>query len=537
MCSRDKYAYLSDFVWYLNVLVQLARLRGAQKHGALLASQLVDITMRVRPVRAFAARDALRLLLDDKLEVGQGLAAVGDVLAAAAWIAGEFASHLLEEEDESDDESDDEEDALPAFPSEQPRVTLVDVLTRPGTTRLPARVQAVYLQNTLKVINGALVGGFRRVISSITVIGGTTRCLLRSPQVEVQERATALKSLLTTLGAWSNAQQCRHSSAALRATVSERMVPVNPKAQARVPKPSGLDLTRPFSETTLTAFLEQPDPATKPCSFGEADETFDTGFDDDDDQFAETGGFYDIKGSDDESSGEEKKKKKKKDKKKKKKKKNPVKVQPGPRGPVLHRRRPRAARRRFCGRRARRAPVEEGTVQGQERRRRRSRGSADVYVEDSLPDGVSDDEGKRRVAASRSICGRCPGVTPSARAPRPARAPSTRRPSLATQEEEGQEEEARRRRRGRGPRRPGPVADRPDGAPAGGRGHAAAAAPRRRGGAALRARLGGTSKAEEEGEEGEEEQEEQEEEGRRCGGGFTRLRHVGAAASAAGRFR
>ena len=27
VCSRDKYAYLSDFVWYLNVLVQLARLR------------------------------------------------------------------------------------------------------------------------------------------------------------------------------------------------------------------------------------------------------------------------------------------------------------------------------------------------------------------------------------------------------------------------------------------------------------------------------------------------------------------------------
>merc|ERR1719327_2251538 len=96
------------------------------------------------------------------------------------------------------------------------------------------------------------------------------------------------------------------------------MVPVNPKAQARVPKPSGLDLARAFDESTLTAFLEQPDPATKPCSFGEADETFDAGFDEDD-QFAETGGFYDIKGSDDESSGEEKKKKKKKDRKKKKK--------------------------------------------------------------------------------------------------------------------------------------------------------------------------------------------------------------------------
>merc|ERR1719316_1278998 len=78
------------------------------------------------------------------------------------------------------------------------------------------------------------------------------------------------------------------------------MVPVNPKAQARVPKPQGLDLARPFSETTLTAFLDAADPATKPCSFGEADETFDKGFDD-------------------ESSEGEKKKKKKNDRKKKKK--------------------------------------------------------------------------------------------------------------------------------------------------------------------------------------------------------------------------
>ena len=46
------------------------------------------------------------------------------------------------------------------------------------------------------------------------------------------------------------------------------------------------------------------------------------------------------------------------------------------------------------------------------KRKKKSRkvGRADVYVEDSLPDGVSDDEGKRRVAASSSICGRRPGV-------------------------------------------------------------------------------------------------------------------------------
>ena len=48
------------------------------------------------------------------------------------------------------------------------------------------------------------------------------------------------------------------------------------------------------------------------------------------------------------------------------------------------------------------------------KKKSRKVGRADVYVEDSLPDGVSDDEGKRRVAASRSsICGR---RTPSASA-------------------------------------------------------------------------------------------------------------------------
>ena len=210
-----------------------------------------------------------------------------------------------------------------------------------------------------------------------------------------------MKSLLTTLGAWSNAQQCRNSSAALRATVAERMVPVNPKAQARVPKPQGLDLSKPFSETTLTAFLEQPDPATKPCSFGEADETFDAGFDDDD-QFAETGGFYDIKGSDDESSEGEKKKKKKKDKKKKKK--SSSRLNPDHEDPFY-----------IGGGHVRPGDVSVDDVpvvrlskkelrSKDKKKKKKSRkvGRADVYVEDSLPDGVSDDEGKRRVAASSS---------------------------------------------------------------------------------------------------------------------------------------
>ena len=77
MCSKDKYSYLSEFAWYLQVLVKLAHLRGT-KHGSLLAEQLIDVSMRVKPVRCFAARDMVRLLLDDSLMVGQTLEKIAD---------------------------------------------------------------------------------------------------------------------------------------------------------------------------------------------------------------------------------------------------------------------------------------------------------------------------------------------------------------------------------------------------------------------------------------------------------------------------
>ena len=112
-------------------------------------------------------------------------------------------------------------------------------------------------------------------------------------------------------------------------------------------------------------------------------------------------------GSDDESSEGEKKKKKKKDKKKKKKSSSRLNpdhedpfyiggghVRPGDVSvddvPVV------------------RLSKKELSSKKDKKKKKKSRkvGRADVYVEDSLPDGVSDDEGKRRVTASRSICGR-----------------------------------------------------------------------------------------------------------------------------------
>ena len=112
-------------------------------------------------------------------------------------------------------------------------------------------------------------------------------------------------------------------------------------------------------------------------------------------------------GSDDESSQEDKKKKKKKDRKKKKK--NSSRLNPDHEDPFY-----------IGGGHVRPGDVSVDDVpvvrlskkelkSDKKKKKKKSRkvGRADVYVEDSLPDGVSDDEGKRRVAASScSISGR-----------------------------------------------------------------------------------------------------------------------------------
>lgn len=66
MCSREKYALLSDFAWYVSVLVYLASLRGCGL-GANISSQLMDVSLRVEDVRAFAVHSLLPFLLDEEL--------------------------------------------------------------------------------------------------------------------------------------------------------------------------------------------------------------------------------------------------------------------------------------------------------------------------------------------------------------------------------------------------------------------------------------------------------------------------------------
>lgn len=291
MCSRDKYSFLSDFGWYLSVLVKLAHLRGS-RHGALVAEQLIDVAMRVRPVRRYATRDMVVLLLDERLTVGQGIDSIADVLSAAAWITGEYCTSLFEEGagDEEDDD-DDEDEAKPRIPGTRLRERLVDIMTHPRVTNLPASVQNVYLQNALKVValSCAKDESDDELEATLTLIATRIDVFTQSVHMEVQERSQSLLGLLEALGALEKrieyapmakkkqqdgedeedadeekdtlaalsshpmyhtyapvVAKARAAASSLAAIFAEKMVPVNPKAQQRVPVPDGLDLCVPI---------------------------------------------------------------------------------------------------------------------------------------------------------------------------------------------------------------------------------------------------------------------------------------------------
>lgn len=74
---------------YISVLVELTRMEGT-KHGPLVATQLLDVTIRVQAIRKYAVQQCALLLENSYLLTGQPRATMSEVLYAAAWICGEF---------------------------------------------------------------------------------------------------------------------------------------------------------------------------------------------------------------------------------------------------------------------------------------------------------------------------------------------------------------------------------------------------------------------------------------------------------------
>lgn len=97
ICSRNDYFYISNFDWYITVLVSLAGIEGGTSHGNLIAQQLLDVAMRVKDVRPYAVEQMAAILKHtDKFSTHFS---VSEVLYAAAWICGEYSEYLPDELD------------------------------------------------------------------------------------------------------------------------------------------------------------------------------------------------------------------------------------------------------------------------------------------------------------------------------------------------------------------------------------------------------------------------------------------------------
>lgn len=257
MCSRNTYAYIGDFEWYIRVLVDLVRLipvttrptrdssvfteLANDRISGAVGAELRNVAVRVSAVRADAVKASDSLMAaEGRQGFTSKLGAGGQgVLQYAAWIVGEYAESL---------------------PS--PHDTL-NSLVQPSVQTLGPEVIAAYLQAIPKVFVTVVASQelswtqqFQTIISLL--LAKTIHffeSLTAHPNLEVQERSVELLELMRLAAeAISNHMREDHASPLLLTKIIPSLFkglelnPVATSAQRKVPIPTGLDLALPLNE-------------------------------------------------------------------------------------------------------------------------------------------------------------------------------------------------------------------------------------------------------------------------------------------------
>ncbi|KAF9011132.1 Ap3d1 protein [Cyathus striatus] len=253
ICGRNTYENVTNFEWYISVLVDLAHIANVDV-GAEIRDQLVDVVGRVRGARQYAVKLMSSLICDDTLlRNAHEEGSCAEVLWAAAWICGEYCEELADPQ------------------------KLLPYILQPEVSSLDPDTIAVYIQASVKIFGCWAAELAQRwddddlshVKSVVESIMERASELVHSPHVEVQERAANAKQLFTFIKADLNSYQ-PHSRPTIPipgpssslddlAMISEphfpkslyliqplfslyELNPVAPSAQERVPVPEGLDL-------------------------------------------------------------------------------------------------------------------------------------------------------------------------------------------------------------------------------------------------------------------------------------------------------
>ena len=71
ICSQNDYQHITNFEWYITVLVELSRTEGGTKHGKLIAKQMMDVAIRVSSIRSFAVSQMALLVENHTILLGK----------------------------------------------------------------------------------------------------------------------------------------------------------------------------------------------------------------------------------------------------------------------------------------------------------------------------------------------------------------------------------------------------------------------------------------------------------------------------------
>ncbi|KAG9785596.1 Adaptor protein complex AP-3 delta subunit, partial [Aureobasidium melanogenum] len=258
MGSHNTYANITDFEWYIEILVHLVRHLPAEQNnafpsrtaleddntslGAQVGAQLVDIAVRVKELRpeTTQAAETLVLLSNRVIAYPRHGSGQNQVLRSAAWICGEFASYL-------------------SNPYE-----VVNSLIHESSETFSASTLAIFVQAIPKIISHIAVAASRewnvsRGSTMSLLLARTTEFLEKvssHPNLDVQERSVEFLELLRLISeALSSQSQSGDStqppllltSAMPNLFYGMELNPVSAAAQKKVPLPEDLDLDAPIN--------------------------------------------------------------------------------------------------------------------------------------------------------------------------------------------------------------------------------------------------------------------------------------------------
>ena len=258
MCSKDTYTNISDFEWYIDILLQLVNMApsdttifdnlpvdqdgiipGQQGKNIVnaIGCELRNVAVRVGTVREKTLKAANTLIAAFRIGKSSNASVTSDegVLGFAAWISGEYVRDC-----------------------ENVHNTL-DALLHPGIESLPPYIVCAYVQAIPKALTQIV-----SVPPSAWVVEQKTKTALlieriikflepfsNHPDLDAQERAVELLELMKVVSQAITAQVDYEplllTEALPRLFSNVELNPVAPKAQRKVPMPAKLQLDTPIN--------------------------------------------------------------------------------------------------------------------------------------------------------------------------------------------------------------------------------------------------------------------------------------------------